>query len=103
MGRIVTARHPSYPARNSQEMIRRPESRDYETGNPPVSSEGPQILSPRGLTFFRFLHCGFCADETDLGMLAIAERLIQATATTAKRESRFASEIEFIARGIHQL
>jgi len=37
MGRIVTARHPSYPARNSQEMIRRPESRDYETGNPPVS------------------------------------------------------------------
>src|SRR5580692_3881490 len=65
-------------------------------------NEGPQNLSLRGLAFFRFLHRGFCADETDLGMLAIAERLIQATATTAKRESRFAGEIELIARGVHQ-
>src|SRR6201987_409593 len=67
-----------------------------------TANEVPQILSLRGLTFVRFLHCGFCADETDLGMLAIAERLIQATATKAKRESRFAGKIEFIARSIHQ-
>src|ERR1700720_1661848 len=100
-------------------MLRREESRQaetYESGGKPHfdsaqdkphskwgSTELPQILSLRGLTLFRFLHRGFGTDETDLGMLAIAEGLVQTTAATAKRESRLAGEVEFIARGVHQL
>jgi hypothetical protein len=75
----------------------------YESGGKQPQLQILQILSLRGLAFFRFFHRGFGADETDLGMLAVAERLVQAAAATTERESRLTGEIEFITRGVNQL
>ncbi len=99
MSRIVTARHLSYPAfgggRNGKKTAPGKPG-VYESGGSHLrdsaqdephskwgSTELPQILSLRGLTFFRLFYCCFGGDETDLGMLAIAEGLVQASAATA--------------------
>src|SRR5579862_2161539 len=61
-----------------------------------------QRSSLGGLAFFCFLHRCFGTDESNLGMLAIAEGLIHASAATAQREGGLAGEIELIARSVYE-
>jgi hypothetical protein len=99
MSKIVTARHLGYPASATDETGNKTDPGKpgvcESGGEPPFdsaqdkphakwrSTELPRILSLRGLAFFRLFYCCFGGDETDLGMLAIAEGLVQASTATA--------------------